>query len=130
MDFWSSEKEPIEAFLKMFDKCMKDDELSAGLKKVNQLIWFDYTKDGPECSFWVDCRGGNLAALFALGQDAWNLLPWLELMHRDPTFHFPGQSGSYSDARLGTLYREPAWAVFRNGRPMAYEADGAAPGGE
>ena len=51
-------------------------------------------------------------------------------MHRDPTFRFPGQSGSYSDARLGTLYREPAWAVFRNGRPMAYEADGAAPGGE
>lgn len=75
-------------------------------------------------------RGGNLAALFALGQDAWNLLPWLELMHRDPTFRFPGQSGSYSDARLGTLYREPAWAVFRNGRPMAYEADGAAAGGE
>lgn len=62
MEFWSSEKEPIEAFLKMFDKCMKDDELSAGLKKVNQLIWFDYTQDGPDCSFWVDCRGGNLAA--------------------------------------------------------------------
>ncbi len=60
MEFWSSEKEPIEAFLKMFDKCMNDKELSEGLKKVNQLIWFDYTKDGPECSFWVDCRGGNV----------------------------------------------------------------------
>lgn len=62
MEFWSSEKEPIEAFLKMFDKCMEDKDLSEGLKKVNQLIWFDYTQDGPECSFWVDCRGGNVTS--------------------------------------------------------------------
>lgn len=75
-------------------------------------------------------RGGNLAALFALGQDAWNVLPWLELMHRDPTFRFPGQSGEYADARLGTLYREPAWAVFRNGRPAALVTDEAPPAGE
>lgn len=75
-------------------------------------------------------RGGSLAALFALGQDAWNLLPWLELMHRDPTFRFPGQSGDYSDARLGTLRREPAWAVFRNGRPETLALDEAAAGGE
>jgi outer membrane PBP1 activator LpoA protein len=75
-------------------------------------------------------RDGNLAALFALGQDAWNLQPWLELMHRDPTFRFPGQSGDYSDARLGNLRREPAWAVFRNGRPTALAAEEAAPTGK
>ena len=37
-------------------------------------------------------RGGNFGSLFALGQDAWNLLPWLELMRKDPDFRFPGQS--------------------------------------
>jgi putative sterol carrier protein len=28
------------------------------MKKINQLIWFDYTEDGPNCSFYVDCRNG------------------------------------------------------------------------
>ncbi len=29
------------------------------MKKVNQLIWFDYTEDGPDCSFHVDGRDGK-----------------------------------------------------------------------
>ena len=62
MEFWQDTKEPIEAFLKMFEKCMVDPELSVGLKKVNQVILFDYTQDGPDCSFWIDTRGGKLTA--------------------------------------------------------------------
>ncbi|MBW2544904.1 MAG: SCP2 sterol-binding domain-containing protein [Deltaproteobacteria bacterium] len=62
MEFWKDENEPIEAFLKMFDECAKIEDIAAGLKKVNQLIWFDYTQDGPNCSFWVDCRGGEIKA--------------------------------------------------------------------
>jgi putative sterol carrier protein len=62
MEFWKDTKEPIDAFLKMFEKCMVDPELSVGLKKVNQLILFDYTQDGPDCSFWIDTRGGKLTA--------------------------------------------------------------------
>ena len=62
MEFWKDENEPIEAFLKMFEGCAKIEDLSNGLKKVNQLIWFDYTQDGPNCSFWVDCRGGEIKA--------------------------------------------------------------------
>ncbi len=62
MEFWKNTKEPIDAFLKMFEKCMKDPELSEGLKKVNQVILFDYTQDGPDCSFWIDTRGGKLTA--------------------------------------------------------------------
>jgi outer membrane PBP1 activator LpoA protein len=38
-------------------------------------------------------RKGTLGSLFALGKDAWNLLPWLDLMNKDPDFIFPGQSG-------------------------------------
>lgn len=62
-------------------------------------------------------RGGNLAALHALGRDAWNLLPWIGLMNKDPDFSFNGQSGHYQAKAFGAMRREPAWAVFRNGRP-------------
>jgi putative sterol carrier protein len=60
MEYWKDEKEPIDMFVKLFEAGFKDVELSAGLKKVNQLILFDYTESGPNCSFWVDCRGGEL----------------------------------------------------------------------
>ena len=62
MEFWKDDKEPIEIFLKMFEKCMKDPELSSGLKKVNQLILFDYTQDGPNCAWYWDTRGGKVVA--------------------------------------------------------------------
>ena len=62
MEFWNDGKEPIKAFLKMFEKCVDEPELNKGLKKVNQLILFDYTQDDPECSFWVDCRGEEVKA--------------------------------------------------------------------
>ncbi len=63
-------------------------------------------------------RNGNLGSLFALGQDAWNLLPWLELMRKDPEFVFPGQSGKYRATSDNKLSRTPAWAEFRRGRPV------------
>jgi outer membrane PBP1 activator LpoA protein len=64
-------------------------------------------------------RGGALGDLFAVGQDAWNVLPWLELMRKDPGFVFPGASGYYRRDLAGGLRREPAWAHFDNGRPKA-----------
>jgi hypothetical protein len=64
-------------------------------------------------------RQGRFGALFAIGQDAWNLLPWLELMQKDPDFNFPGLSGIYHSANSETLQREPSWAEFRRGRPVA-----------
>ncbi len=63
-------------------------------------------------------RGGNLATLYSIGYDAWKLLPWLELIRRDPDFNFPGQSGVYRAGSNGNLRREPAWAVFSRGRPV------------
>ena len=62
-------------------------------------------------------REGTLANLFALGQDAWNLLPWLELIRKDPDFVFPGQSGNYRSSKNDTLLRQPAWAEFARGIP-------------
>jgi len=63
-------------------------------------------------------RRGSLGSLFALGQDSWNLLPWLELMQKDPDFSFPGESGYYRSRNGETLQREPAWAEFSRGRPV------------
>lgn len=64
-------------------------------------------------------RKGSRSSLYALGQDAWNLLPWLSLMHKDPDFVFPGQSGYYQSSGSETLRREPAWSMFRGGLPVA-----------
>jgi outer membrane PBP1 activator LpoA protein len=62
-------------------------------------------------------RNGARSSLFALGQDAWNLLPWLSLMHKDPDFVFPGQSGYYRSSNGEALQRQPAWAEFVAGKP-------------
>ncbi|MEE4293098.1 MAG: penicillin-binding protein activator [Xanthomonadales bacterium] len=67
---------------------------------------------------FASLRDGSWSALYALGMDAWNLLPWLELLDQDPGFRFAGQSGTFSRGDSGTLRREPAWVVFRNGRPV------------
>ena len=62
MEYWKSDTEAIDLFLKMFDACMKDSDVAEGLKKVNQLIWYDYTESGSNCSYWVDARGGKISA--------------------------------------------------------------------
>jgi hypothetical protein len=63
-------------------------------------------------------RKGSLGSLFAAGQDAWNMLFWLDLMRKDHDFAFPGQSGTYRVNAAGRLEREPAWAEFEQGRPI------------
>jgi outer membrane PBP1 activator LpoA protein len=62
-------------------------------------------------------RGGRFGSLFVLGQDAWNLLPWLPLMRKDSEFAFPGAIGDLHLAPDGRLLREPVWARFEEGRP-------------
>lgn len=68
MKYWKDETEPIKAFVKLWEAVAVDPELSEGMKKVNQLIWFDYTEDGPDCSFHVDCRNG--ARIISAGKPA------------------------------------------------------------
>jgi outer membrane PBP1 activator LpoA protein len=63
-------------------------------------------------------RNGQLGALHAIGLDAWNVLPWLEIMRKDPDFVFPGAAGNLRVGRNGQLLREPVWAEFRKGRPV------------
>ena len=72
-------------------------------------------------------RRGTFAALFALGRDSWNLLPWLERLQNDPDFRFPGATGAlFINGDIdgnNRLMRAPAWAIFRGGRPVRAELD-------
>ena len=63
-------------------------------------------------------RNGAFGSLYALGRDAWDILPWLDLMSRNPGFAYPGAVGDLRLEASGRLLREPAWAVFRRGRPV------------
>ncbi len=77
---------------------------------------------------FASIRRGSRSSLFALGQDAWNLLPWLSLMQKDPDFVFPGQSGYYHRSpQSEALQREPAWAEFKAGQPVPLTAPGEKP---
>jgi len=75
-------------------------------------------------------KDGSFAPLFALGRDAWNILPWLELLRSDPDFRFPGQSGSYTAGPVETLRREPEWAVFQDGLAVKLPMSGADTGNQ
>ncbi len=66
-------------------------------------------------------RNGAFSNLYALGRDAWDILPWLDLMSRNPGFAYPGAVGDLRLETSGRLLREPAWAVFRRGRPVPLE---------
>jgi outer membrane PBP1 activator LpoA protein len=66
-------------------------------------------------------RGGTFGNLYALGQDAWHLLPWLPLMRKDPDLWFPGDVGALRLQANGHLYRHPAWAQFSAGQPIPYQ---------
>ena len=65
-------------------------------------------------------RDGAFANLYALGQDAWWVLPWLPLLQKDPALLFPGATGELRMHANGHLERQPAWAQFSNGKPVPY----------
>lgn len=66
-------------------------------------------------------RDGSLGELYALGKDAWHLLPWLPLMQKDTELRFPGQIGALRLQENGQIERHPAWAQFVAGTPTLYQ---------
>ena len=66
-------------------------------------------------------RGGAYGNLYALGQDAWQVLPWLPLMQKDPDLWYSGDIGALRMEENGHLERQPAWAQFSAGQPTPYE---------
>jgi len=78
-------------------------------------LHLDSTEPTPD---FASLRAGAFTSLYALGLDAWTMLPWLDMMKRDPDFRFPGASGIYRSGSAGELYREPAFAMFIRGVPV------------
>lgn len=70
-------------------------------------------------------RGGAYGSFFALGEDAWRLIPWLPLLQKDRDLMFPGQLGDLHLESDGRVSREPAWAQFNSGKPTPYQWPGA-----
>ncbi len=66
-------------------------------------------------------REGSLGKFYALGQDAWHLLPWLPLMQKDADLKYPGEVGELMLQADGQIHRQPAWAQFVTGRPSLYQ---------
>lgn len=66
-------------------------------------------------------REGAFGELYALGHDAWHLLPWLPLMQKDAELEFPGQVGVLRLQQDGQIDRQPAWAQFVSGTPTPYQ---------
>ena len=66
-------------------------------------------------------RGGSFGELYALGQDAWRLLPWIPLMQKDPDLWFTGNVGALRLRADGRVFREPAWAKFSSGTAQSYQ---------
>jgi len=65
-------------------------------------------------------KSGTFGSLFALGTDAWNVLPWLPLLKKDPDLQFAGATGRLRLQASGELTRDPLWAWFVDGRPRPY----------
>jgi outer membrane PBP1 activator LpoA protein len=66
-------------------------------------------------------RNGAYGSFFAIGEDAWRLLPWLPLMKKDRDLIYPGQLGNLRIEADGRVYRDPAWAQFNNGKLAPYQ---------
>lgn len=66
-------------------------------------------------------RDGVYGSFFALGEDAWRLLPWLPLMQKDRDLSYPGGLGDLHLESDGRVYREPSWAQFKSGKLTPYQ---------
>ncbi|NQD39053.1 hypothetical protein HPT27_18710 [Permianibacter sp. IMCC34836] len=65
---------------------------------------------------------GSQGRLFALGYDAWRLLPELTRLSAFPDYRVSGLSGLLRIDEFGRVHRALPWARFRDGRPVATQA--------
>ncbi|WP_336806425.1 penicillin-binding protein activator [Fulvimonas yonginensis] len=63
---------------------------------------------------------GTSARLFALGMDAWNLVPYLDWLREHPGSYLPGATGQLAEDQFGRVRRVLVWARFQDGvaRPL------------
>lgn len=61
MEYWKDTNEAMTTIKKMFEAAFLDPELGESMKKLKQVILFDYSEDGPGAKVWLDCRDGKLS---------------------------------------------------------------------
>ncbi|HZP65280.1 MAG TPA: penicillin-binding protein activator [Rudaea sp.] len=69
----------------------------------------------------LDSARGAGARLFAMGMDAYSLLPYLEWLSQHHDSYLPGATGQLAEDNLGRIQRLLIWARFDNGaaHPLA-----------
>jgi len=65
----------------------------------------------------LDSARGAGGRLFALGMDAYALLPYLDWLAQHPDAYLPGATGQLAEDPLGRIQRLLIWARFDNGVP-------------
>jgi outer membrane PBP1 activator LpoA protein len=69
---------------------------------------------------WPD-RSKRYTRLFALGIDAYRILPWLEVLENPGPGSFSGATGTLSMDQQKQLHRRLKWARFKKGIPLLLE---------
>lgn len=63
----------------------------------------------------LDSARGAGGRLFAMGMDAYDLLPYMDWLAQHPDSYLPGATGQLAEDRLGRIQRLLTWARFDNG---------------
>lgn len=63
----------------------------------------------------LDSARGAGGRLFAMGMDAYRLLPYMDWLAQHPDSYLPGATGQLAEDRLGRIQRLLTWAQFDNG---------------
>ncbi|MHB8678586.1 MAG: penicillin-binding protein activator [Rudaea sp.] len=63
----------------------------------------------------LDSARGAGGRLFAMGMDAYRLLPYMDWLAQHPDSYLPGATGQLAEDRLGRVQRLLTWAQFDNG---------------
>jgi outer membrane PBP1 activator LpoA protein len=117
--FFDAGEKPVFAMSRVYTgkrDATSDSDLNGVMIPATRWALREESRDGdPVLS---SQRGGAFTALYALGRDAWDVLPWLDTLSRDPGFAFPGATGNLTVGPDGRLLRDPVWAVFQRGQPV------------
>lgn len=56
MEYWKDTNECVTTIQKFLTAEINDPELGESMKKLGQLIVFDYSEDGPGAKVWLNCK--------------------------------------------------------------------------
>lgn len=95
-----------------------------GLEFCDAPWLFDASAGLPprdEIARGIDSARGSGARLFALGLDAYALMPYMDWLGTHPDSYLPGATGMLASDTFGRVHRLLTWARFENGvaRPVS-----------